>query len=89
MPHRGPGHEFREPPAAIREPVIASIVNGAAIRDRAGPPWVTDKEVGERVVAILNKPRSFPDPILRIARWSGCAWPVFSSEASARVQGLR
>ncbi|HXQ25075.1 MAG TPA: hypothetical protein VN822_01590 [Candidatus Acidoferrales bacterium] len=50
-------------PVAVRELLIASMVNGESRRAIAQPEWVTDLDVGEHVRAILERPRDFPDLI--------------------------
>jgi NAD(P)-dependent dehydrogenase (short-subunit alcohol dehydrogenase family) len=89
MLYRGLAHEFAEKPVELRQLIIASIVNGASTRDRADPQWVTDTEIGEQVAAIVDNPRTFPGPILRIARRDNSGRPVFSAETPTRVQGFR
>lgn len=68
MLRRGLTHEFRDAPAEIRALIVASIVNGQSPRGHAVPVWVTHRQIGGHVAAILNDPQSFRDPILRIAR---------------------
>jgi NAD(P)-dependent dehydrogenase (short-subunit alcohol dehydrogenase family) len=89
MMYRGLAHELAGEPVELRQLIIASIVNGASTRDRADPQWVTDTEIGEQVAAIVDTPRAFPGPILRIARRDSSGRPVFSAEAPTRVQGFR
>lgn len=53
-------------PAALRELIIVSMVNGESKREKAKPEWVTDIEVGRHVCAIIKDPDAFPGPILRL-----------------------
>jgi NAD(P)-dependent dehydrogenase (short-subunit alcohol dehydrogenase family) len=89
MLYRGLAHEFRDQPLHIRELIIASVVNGLSTRAFADPLWVTEREVGQQVLAILENPAAFPDPILRIARRDRTGRPLFTSEGPNRLQGFK
>ncbi|RJG20977.1 SDR family NAD(P)-dependent oxidoreductase [Massilia cavernae] len=89
MLYRGLAHECAQQPVEIRQLIIASIVNGSSMRGRADPLWVTDREIGAQVAAIVDDPGAFPGPILRLARRDDSGRPVFSSEGPSKVQGFR
>ncbi len=60
----------KEAPAdgpAIRELIVASMVNGLSKRDRARPEWLTDVEIGRHVCAILEDAAAFPGPVLKLS----------------------
>ena len=88
MLYRGLAHEFRDQPIELRELIIASVVNGVSTRTFADAAWVTDLEIGEQVAAILENPKAFAGPILRLARRDASGKPVFSTEPATRVQGF-
>jgi NAD(P)-dependent dehydrogenase (short-subunit alcohol dehydrogenase family) len=52
--------------AQPRELLIVSMVAGQSNRAAAQPDWVTDREVGTHVCAILDAPERFPKPILHL-----------------------
>jgi NAD(P)-dependent dehydrogenase (short-subunit alcohol dehydrogenase family) len=89
MLYRGLAHEFRDQAIAVRELIIASVVNGASTRAFADPLWVTELEVGQQVAGILSDPAAHPGPILRIARRGASSKPVYSDEGPSRIQGFR
>ncbi len=89
MLYRGLAHEYRDRPLRIRELIVASIVNSDSTRTFADPLWVTDAEIGQRVVEIIERPADYMDPILRLARRDASGQPVFSSEGPSRIQGFR
>lgn len=89
MMYRGLAHEFAAQPIAVRQLIVASVVNGASTRDHADPLWVTAAEIGERVAAIVEAPGDYPEPIWRIGRRDGHGHPTFAAEAPTRVQGFR
>jgi NAD(P)-dependent dehydrogenase (short-subunit alcohol dehydrogenase family) len=89
MLYRGLAHEFREQDIAVRELIIASVVNGASTRAFAHPAWVTELEVGQQVARILADPAAHVGPVLRIARRDASGRPVYSDEGPSRVQGFR
>lgn len=80
--------EFAHLPVTLRELIIASVVNGASTGAGADPLWVTAREVGLQVAAILETPDAFPSPVLRIARRDASGRPAFSAEAPTRRQGF-
>jgi hypothetical protein len=43
-------------PARIRELLVAAFVSGPATRDVAKPDWITDDEIGEFVLDLLERP---------------------------------
>ncbi|HXQ25082.1 MAG TPA: SDR family oxidoreductase [Candidatus Acidoferrales bacterium] len=55
--------ELEDRPVAVRELLIASMVNGESRRAIAQADWVTDLDIGEHVRAILERPQDFPDLI--------------------------
>ncbi|PPJ26581.1 oxidoreductase [Nocardia nova] len=56
--------ENRDSGVNIRELLIAAMVNGRSTRTAAGPDWLTDIEIGERVTELLAAPDSNPGPVL-------------------------
>jgi NAD(P)-dependent dehydrogenase (short-subunit alcohol dehydrogenase family) len=90
MLYRGLAHELGERPRVhLRELIIASVVNGTSTREFAEPGWVTDREIGEHVVDIIESPAAYPEPIRRIARRDATGRPVVSADGAVRVQGFR
>ena len=89
MLYRGLAHEHRDSPVHIRELIVASVVNGVSTRAFADPSWVTEREIGAQVAAIVAAPEQYPAPILRLARRDATGLPAFSLEAPSRVQGFR
>jgi NAD(P)-dependent dehydrogenase (short-subunit alcohol dehydrogenase family) len=87
MLYRGLAEECRGR-IQVRELIIASVVNGASNRRDAHPSWVTDREVGTQVAAMLEQPEQFANPIWRIARRDASGRPVVSDEGPSRVQGF-
>lgn len=51
---------------ALREMLIAAMVNGASKRAVADPNWITDIEVGRHLCAIVAAPHDFPGPIVTL-----------------------
>jgi hypothetical protein len=47
----------------IRELMIASMVNGKSKREIAEESWLTDREIGIHVCALLDDPERFDAPI--------------------------
>lgn len=66
MMYRGLAKETAKVGPAVRELMIVSMVNGASRRAVADPAWVTDRDVGNHVLAILKSPDSFPGPVLTL-----------------------
>lgn len=79
MMYRGIAKEQGERPVHLRELILASVVNGASTRDRADPLWVTDREIGEHVAAILADPAAFPETVQRISRRDSSGRPTVSA----------
>ncbi|MDG2004622.1 MAG: SDR family NAD(P)-dependent oxidoreductase [Novosphingobium sp.] len=65
MLYRGLAKE-RQSGAQLRELMIISMVAGHSNREAAQPDWVTDREVGQHVCAILESPDAFAGPILKL-----------------------
>jgi NAD(P)-dependent dehydrogenase (short-subunit alcohol dehydrogenase family) len=55
----------------IRQMQIVSMVNGMSKRDRAEESWLTDRECGEHVCAILDQPDKFKGPIIALKSREG------------------
>lgn len=53
-------------PQQVRELLIASMVNGRSKRATADPRWLTDRDIGEHVAAILADPSGFPDTVITL-----------------------
>jgi NAD(P)-dependent dehydrogenase (short-subunit alcohol dehydrogenase family) len=87
MLYRGLAEECRGR-VQVRELIVASVVNGVSNRDRAQPAWVTDREIGAQVAAMIENPAAFNQPIWRIARRDESGRPVVSHEGPSRVQGF-
>lgn len=51
---------------AVREVLIASMVNGRSNRATARPEWVTDRDVGAVVCQVVQDPDSYPGPVIKI-----------------------
>ena len=51
---------------AVREVLIASMVNGRSNRATARPEWVTDRDVGAMVCQVVQNPDSYPGPVIKI-----------------------
>jgi NAD(P)-dependent dehydrogenase (short-subunit alcohol dehydrogenase family) len=51
---------------AVREVLIASMVNGRSNRVAARPEWVTDRDVGAVVCQVVQDPDSYPGPVIKI-----------------------
>ncbi len=58
--------EYGNKNLTIRELMIMSMVNGRSRRHIAKKNWITDMEVGQHVLEILQSPQHFPDPILKL-----------------------
>jgi NAD(P)-dependent dehydrogenase (short-subunit alcohol dehydrogenase family) len=58
--------EFRGSSVRIHELLIASMVNGEKRRQEAEPSWVTDADIGRHVLAVLEQPENFRDPVLKL-----------------------
>jgi NAD(P)-dependent dehydrogenase (short-subunit alcohol dehydrogenase family) len=56
--------ESRHTGVHIRELMISAMVDGHSTRDKAGPDWLTDTEIGERAAQILADPESNRGPVL-------------------------
>jgi NAD(P)-dependent dehydrogenase (short-subunit alcohol dehydrogenase family) len=52
--------------AAVREVLIASMVNGRSNRSAARPEWITDRQVGAAVCQVVQDPASYPGPVIKI-----------------------
>lgn len=60
--YRGLAKEYRD--RNVRQMQIVSMVNGASKRDRAEESWLTDRECGEHVCAIVADPAAFKGPVV-------------------------
>lgn len=63
--------ESGRPGVAIRELLLQSMINGHTRRAEAAPEWLTDRDVGQHVAAILADPPAFPGPILTLRNRDG------------------
>jgi NAD(P)-dependent dehydrogenase (short-subunit alcohol dehydrogenase family) len=52
--------------AAVREVLIASMVNGRSNRATARPEWIADRDVGAVVCQVVQDPDSYPGPVIKI-----------------------
>ena len=86
MMYRGLAHENETP--HIRQLTVASVVNSPATRADADPAWVTDREIGEQVAAMVERPDAFPGTVWRIARRDESGQPVISGEGRVDARGL-
>jgi NAD(P)-dependent dehydrogenase (short-subunit alcohol dehydrogenase family) len=66
MMYKAIARERRGQGPAIRELLIASMVNGASKRAIADPAWLTDLDVGRHACAILADPAAFPGPVVTL-----------------------
>ncbi len=64
--YRALAAELKERRVAIRELIVASMVNGESKRGIADPRWLTELEIGDHVRAILDAPAQFPGPVLTL-----------------------
>lgn len=60
--YRGLAREGRAGPV-VRELMIASMVNGKSKREIAEDSWITDRDIGIHVCALLDDPERFDAPI--------------------------
>lgn len=51
---------------SVKELMLYAMINGESKRDKAEPFWITDREVGRHVVAVLSDPQTFEGPILAL-----------------------
>lgn len=51
---------------SVKELMLYAMINGESKRDKAEPYWITDREVGRHVVAVLADPATFAGPILAL-----------------------
>ena len=74
MMYRGLAKE-RVEGAKLRELMIVSMVAGRSNREEAPEEWITDREVGLHVCAILDEPERFPGPVLQLRSRSQVGQP--------------
>ena len=53
-------------PVTVKELMLYAMINGESKRDQAEAYWITDREVGRHVVAVLASPAEFEGPILAL-----------------------
>lgn len=53
-------------PVTIKELMLYAMIDGESKRDVAEPHWITDREVGRHVVAVLADPAGFEGTILTL-----------------------
>ncbi|MDY0012566.1 MAG: SDR family oxidoreductase [Rhodocyclaceae bacterium] len=59
--------EMKDRGVRIQELMLVSMIAGESKRGQAHPKWwITDEEVGRHVLAILENPDWFPEPILTL-----------------------
>lgn len=87
--YRGLAHErgHGSDAPALRELIIASVVAGRA-HGQADPAWVTAREIGEQVRAMIERPAAFPGTVWRIARRDASGHPVVTAEPLASARAL-
>lgn len=85
MLYRALAHELGPGGVELKELIVASVVNGASTRHGADPAWVTDREIGAQVAAMIEDPGAFPAPIWRIGRRGADGRPVVTAEAPTTV----
>ena len=56
--------EYADCGLRFHELLVCSMVAGHSNRDKAHPKWITDREIGRYVLAILEQPASFTDTLL-------------------------
>ena len=59
----------------IRQMQIVSMVNGESKRERAEESWLTDRECGEHVCAIVERPTEFKGPVVVLKSREGVGVP--------------
>lgn len=86
--YRGFAHERAGDAPALRELIIASVVAGRHHNTDVDPSWVTAREVGAQVVAMIDSPAAFPGPVWRISRRDNSGRPVVSCENGGDARAL-
>lgn len=83
MMYRALAKEAGADSAAIRELIVAAMVNGLSKRDQARPEWLTDVEIGRHVCAIVDDPARFPGPVLKLSAREQIGQPEPAREGKA------
>lgn len=86
--YRGIVHEQQDNEPTLKELIIASVVNSRRMQGKADPLWVTAREVGEQVTAMIENPASFDGPVWRISRRDNSGNPVVSREGGGDARVL-
>lgn len=86
--YRALAAETAESGIAVRELIVASVVNSINTRATADPLWVTEREIGAQVAAMLEVPAGYPEPIWRITRREGSGPPPVFAEQVVPVTPL-
>ncbi|MFA7555761.1 MAG: SDR family NAD(P)-dependent oxidoreductase [Spongiibacteraceae bacterium] len=50
----------------IKQLLVLSVVNGASTRESAEPGWITDLDIGQHLLAIIENTENFSDDILKL-----------------------
>jgi NAD(P)-dependent dehydrogenase (short-subunit alcohol dehydrogenase family) len=58
--------EMKDSGVRIHELMLYSMIAGESNRGSHHPKWITDQDVGRHVVAVLQHPEWFPEPILAL-----------------------
>jgi len=64
--YRALAEELKDRGVRVQELMLYSMIAGASNRDKAHPKWITDDDVGRHVVAVIDNPAWFPEPIITL-----------------------
>lgn len=66
MVFRHLAEEWKDRPVRVHELMLYSMIAGHSNRASADPRWLTDEDVGRHVLAVLERPDWFNEPILTL-----------------------
>ena len=72
-----------------RELMIYSMVNGLKKQRIAADDWLTDREIGRHVLAILADPKAFAGPILTLTSREEVGRPSYRKIPAGAFRGTR
>lgn len=67
MMYRALAKEISSAGVRVRELIVRSMVNGHSSRSWAKPEWLTEDEIGTRVVDIVTNPDKYPETVLEMS----------------------